>query len=197
MSLSQIAEELSRRPLDVNRYRTNVGEGRSQCFGIVGKRCLPPDLSRQSWKNAYLHHLLMEYARENIKIPFTSIQVNQNMTCASHKDKGNIGISAIVAFGDYEGGELVVEGVKHDIKNKIFLFDGSLQEHYTAPFTGTRYSLVYHTIAPQTRFGMRVPSIAEYEPVLDDGKWKIRRVSDGSLFYGKIGLPHPLRGLVR
>jgi len=195
---SAIIAELKRKPLDVNKYRVKVGQGRSQCLGIVGKRCMPPNISRQSWRNPYLHHLLMEFAKKHINIPFTSIQVNQDMTCAPHKDKGNIGVSAIVAFGDYTGGELVVEGVKHDIKNKIFLFDGSAQEHYTAPFTGERYSLVYHTIAPQERWDWNVPAITDYEAVLHEGVWKMKRLIDGEMFWGtKKGLPHPLLGFVR
>jgi hypothetical protein len=194
----EIIKELERKPIDVNKYRANVGEGRSQCFGIVGKRIQHPDLSRQSWRNPFLHQLLLDFSRKHINIPFTSIQVNQNMTCAPHKDKGNVGISAIIAFGDYEGGELVVEGVKHDIKNKIFLFDGSAQEHYTAPFTGNRYSLVYHTIAPQPKWNNIVPAISDYVPVIHMGKWKMKRVSDGTMYWGaKHGLPHPLRGYVR
>ena len=198
LDFSAIIAELKRKPLDVNKYRLKVGQGRSQCFGIVGKRCMPPNISRQSWRNPYLHHLLMEFAKKHINIPFTSIQVNQDMTCAPHKDKGNVGISAIVAFGDYTGGELVVEGVKHDIKNKIFLFDGSQKEHYTAPFTGERYSIVYHTIAPQERWGWVVPAITDYEAVLHEGVWKMKRLMDGKLFWGtKNGLPHPLLGFIR
>jgi len=198
LDFSLIVAELRRKPLDVNKYRLKVGEGRSQCLGIVGKRCMPPNLSRQSWRNPYLHYLLMEFAEKHIKIPFTSIQVNQNMTCAPHKDKGNIGVSAIVAFGDYSGGELVVEGVKHNIKNRIFLFDGSQEEHYTAPFSGERYSLVFHTIAPQERWGGKVPSILDYQAVLHEGVWKMKRLMDGAMFWGaKNGLPHPLLGFIR
>jgi len=193
-----IIKELESRPLDVNKYRLNVGLGRSQCFGIVGKRSMPPDVSRQSWRNPRLHHLLMLFAAKYIKIPFTSIQVNQNMTCSAHRDKGNTGMSAIVAFGNYSGGDLVVEGKSHDINRKILLFDGSKEEHYTAPFTGDRYSIVFHTIAPQEKWGNRVPAISEYEPVVHDGRWKLRRVSDGKMFWGiKHGLPHPLLGFVR
>jgi len=188
-----ILEFLNKRPMEINKWRANVGLGRSQCLGIVNKRCLPPNLSRQSWRNPYLHHLLMKFAAKNINIPFTSIQVNQNMTCAAHKDKGNLGISAIVAFGDYSGGDLVVDGVHHDIKNKVLLFDGSKEEHYTAPFSGERFSLVFHTIAPQKRWNGVVPSLSEYESVIDNGIWKMRRVSDGQLFWGTRGMPHPLR----
>jgi hypothetical protein len=136
----------------------------------------------------------MEFAKKHIKIPFTSIQINQNMTCAKHKDKGNIGISAIVAFGDYQGGELVVEDKQININRRIHLFDGSQQEHYTAPFTGNRYSIVYHTIAPQERFQNKVPAITEYEAVQDGQQWKIKRLSDNTLLWGNNGLPHPLKG---
>jgi hypothetical protein len=43
-----IKEELNRKPIAVNLYRRGAGEGRSQTFGVVGKRCLKPDYSRQN-----------------------------------------------------------------------------------------------------------------------------------------------------
>ena len=55
----------------------------------------------------------------------------------------------IVAFGDYKGGELLVKNsngtVKQiDINRKPFYFYGHSELHWTAPFTGTRYSLVFY-----------------------------------------------------
>ena len=51
----------------------------------------------------------------------------------------------IVGLGDYSGGELVVEGELHDIRYKPLEFDGWQRKHWTAPFTGERYSLVWYT----------------------------------------------------
>ena len=53
--------------------------------------------------------------------------------------------SLIVGLGTYAGGELVVEGEKKDIRYKPVEFDGWNQRHWTMPFTGERYSLVWFT----------------------------------------------------
>ena len=76
---------------------------------------------------------------------YLSIQVNQNCQTNAHKDNGNVGLSAIIGFGDYSEGDLVVEDIPVSIKNRIVFFDGSLYTHWTKPFTGNRYSIVYHT----------------------------------------------------
>lgn len=73
---------------------------------------------------------------------YTSIQVNKNMQCKPHRDKGNKGPSYGVGLGKYTGGKLVVDGVAHDLHNRLVKFDGRLLHHVT-PFTGERYTLIY------------------------------------------------------
>jgi len=200
LEFKAILDELKRKPLEINKYRLNVGVGRSQCFGIVSKRSAPPDLSRQSWNRPYLHHLLMEYAKKHVKIPFTSIQVNQQMSCEEHLDKGNIGTSYIVGFGAYlEGGGLWVAGYSHNIRYRPLLFDGSQMRHKTEVWRGERFTLVYHTINPRQSFAALMPSLDVYAAFLDteDGKWKIKNQSNGEIYWGNSGLPHPLKGRVK
>lgn len=55
--------------------------------------------------------------------------------------------SLIVGLGDYVGGELSIEGEKHDIRYAPTEFDGWKQMHWTMPFIGNRYSLVWFTPA--------------------------------------------------
>ena len=193
LEFSEILEYIRKRPIEVNKYRPSVGIGRSQTWGIVNRRCLPPDISRQSWRHPYLHKLLMDFAAKHVPVPFTSIQVNENLACAEHVDKGNVGQSFIVGFGDYEGGSLNVEGYSHNIQYRGFLFDGSKQKHKTEPFRGNRFTIVYHTLAGKSRWAGIVPEISEYEAV-NDGVWKIKRLSDGELFWNNKGLDHPLKG---
>lgn len=193
---SDIVSELKRLPIEINKYRDKVGLGRSQCFGIVSKRSAHPDISRQSWRRPFLHHLLMEYASKYVPIPFTSIQVNQDMICEEHKDRGNVGLSYIVAFSDengFEGGNLWVEGFSYDINCSPLLFDGSMMRHKTEPFRGTRYSIVYHTLLPRPSYTLTTPPLKDYEVVIHEGVWKIK-CKDGKYLWGKNGLPHPLRG---
>lgn len=75
-------------------------------------------------------------------------QINYNYWTPPHKDSGNVGKSWIIGFGDYEGGETVVEfpegDEEFDIKHNFTTFDGSLYTHWTKPFEGNRYSIVFY-----------------------------------------------------
>ena len=90
--------------------------------------------------------------QNNPQFEFTSIQYNKNQKAKKHIDKNNVGVSTIIGFGDYTGGELIVydedgnNGVKHDIHNKFLQFDGCKYPHETAPFEGERYTLVFYSI---------------------------------------------------
>lgn len=142
-----VIEELERKSLYTNSYRKNSGVGRSQCFGYVRQRNGTYAGSRQNFMRPELYQELLYLAARVLPPDFhwLSIQVNVNYETQPHLDKGNRGESAILGFGDYTGGELVVNEVDVDIKNKIVFFDGSQLLHYTRPFTGTRYSVVFHT----------------------------------------------------
>jgi len=80
---------------------------------------------------------------------YTTIQINENLESAPHFDKNNMGESYIIALGDFQGGELMVEGTPFNIRNRFKRFDGT-KGHWTAPFEGERYSLVFftHTFKP-------------------------------------------------
>jgi len=195
----ELLDHMSKKKIGVNRYRTKVGDGRSQCFGMVRKRSMAPDLSRQSWMDARLHYLLMKFALVNVPIPFTSIQVNDSYLCASHKDVHNTGDSYIVGFGSYTGGELVLKNptdTEYNIRHRPILFDGSLIEHFTKQFSGSRYTIVYHTLVSPPKFPM-INKLEDFEAVVVDGSWVIawRRVGYPTQYLSKKnGLPHPLRG---
>lgn len=198
-ALEDIEAHLKKRPITLNHYRQKVGDGRSQCWGLVRKRSVAPDLSRQSWTDAKLHYLLMKFAEKHVPISFTSIQVNDSFVCAPHRDINNKGLSYIVGFGEYTGGllKLHLEPTPQEIDIRTpHLFNGSEILHSTTPFTGQRYSLVYHTLEAPAHFPL-VKSLSQYEAVQHEGKWKIKyTASDGTVSYldRKNGLPHPLRG---
>jgi len=76
---------------------------------------------------------------------FTSIHVNHNVTCPKHKDENNKGNSLLLSFGDYTGGNIIVDEKKYDANCCGLLFNGSLLEHYnTDDLVGNKYSLVYY-----------------------------------------------------
>jgi FkbM family methyltransferase len=112
-------------------------------------------ISNKTTMNKYkdLYDISLQFMKNNNpEFNFTSIQYNKNQQCKKHKDKNNVGISTIIGFGDYTGGELIVydengeNPVAHDIKNKFLQFDGSKYPHETAPFEGERYTLVFYEI---------------------------------------------------
>lgn len=80
--------------------------------------------------------------------PSTTIAVNRHARFKPHVDSGagtGQSLSLIVGLGDYTGGELVVEGEGKDIRYRPLEFDGWAQRHWTRPFQGERYSLVWFT----------------------------------------------------
>lgn len=88
--------------------------------------------------------------------PSSTIAINRNAAFRPHTDSGagaGQSTSLIVGLGYYNGGELVVEGEKKDIRYNPVQFDGWKQRHWTLPFGGERYSLVWFT--PKGCEGMR------------------------------------------
>ena len=188
-SFAPIYAELMRQPLCLNRYRNVAGQGRSQTFGVVGRRCLKPDYSRQNWLRPYLFKLLLDFANEHVHIPWNAITVNQNYRAAPHLDKHNIGDSFLVAFGNFTGGELVLHGWdgddKVDVCHKPIVMDFTQTLHSVASFQGQRFSLVYYWCDLR---GAEVPPCSVQEV---NGKWQFFR--GGEMITKKNGLPHPLR----
>jgi len=116
--------------------------------------------------------LLTRYmTQEHKEFAFSSIVVNINVESAPHVDKNNLGLSKIIAFGDYSGGQLWVHkdggthphklqkfpqhhsykaghtyvGCKLNVKKQWQDFDGNFL-HFTMPFKGTRISIIYYCI---------------------------------------------------
>ena len=81
-------------------------------------------------------------AKDDVRLIWTSLQLNLNTVSDWHQDWGNIGLSAIGALGDYHGGEFQLQGFPHmDINGKLMIFDGRVR-HRSLPFRGTRLSFV-------------------------------------------------------
>lgn len=187
-----IIEELVRRPLETNKFRLKSGHGKSQAFGLVNRRCLPPDYSRQCWMRPLLYKLLLDFAKKNVSIPYNAITVNQNYKAAAHKDKGNKGDSLLVAFGNYTGGKLKIhEGDlagSHDIQNKPLITDFSKVLHEVEDWQGDRYSLVFYTLDVRNFDGYVEPPPPS---VIQMGNKFYFKRGDEVI---KSGLPHPLKG---
>ncbi|KAL9183505.1 hypothetical protein ACHAXT_004361 [Thalassiosira profunda] len=82
------------------------------------------------------------------RLPSTHCAVNRNAQFTPHVDSGRgqgQSLSMIVGLGNFTGGETLVENKKYDIRYNPLEFDGWNQLHWTAPFTGERFSLVWFT----------------------------------------------------
>jgi hypothetical protein len=188
-AFDELLKELREKPLTKNNYRTTAGKGMTQAFGVVNKRCQPPDYSRQCWLRPKLYKLLLDFAKEYVHIPFNAITVNCNYQAAPHYDKNNSGLSLLVAFGDYEGGELEIheEGEKkgkYNIRHTPLIEDFSKLLHSVKDFQGERYSLVFYQFEHKRwKVNLPPPSVKEVE-----GKLVFFRGDEEC-----YGLPHPLK----
>ncbi len=137
----------------------------SVTYGYTGNSYMSPTKYRkevQTLKNVYettilTHHpelkgifqqLVDLHLDDDEPFEVDQVQINRNWWAPPHRDNGNVGISHIIGLGDYEGGETVVEypenHTEYDIKNKFASFNGSRYTHWTKPFDGKRYSLVFY-----------------------------------------------------
>jgi len=160
--------ELLREIIPINYDRAQAGKGRSQAFGIIRRWSYRPHLSRNTWMRPKLWQLLLDYATKHITIPWDGCTVNDSYVSSAHRDKGNQGQSYTVSFGDFTGGELCIQhGESHvaiDTRHKGYLFNGAEQTHWTAPFEGRRFCLVFYSIVWPTKFLPRYKVACRQEP---------------------------------
>lgn len=120
------------------KYSLNVGMTRH--IFVKGRPLAP---SRFMKKDRRIYD---ECKRLFFDFDFDGVQINRNVLCPPHKDTKNIGDSLLIGFGEYEGGETLIEGVKHDIYHTPVIFNGYEKEHSVCPFEGERYSVVLFKI---------------------------------------------------
>jgi hypothetical protein len=109
--------------------------------------------SRHNQKYSTLYDLLKIFIQlYKPEFNYTTIQINKQIECLPHIDMNNVGESYIIGLGNYTGGELNIEGTKYNIRNRWKKFNGH-KAHWTEPWEGTRYSLIYftHTFKPPNR----------------------------------------------
>jgi hypothetical protein len=128
-------------------------EGHGGASGSFSVGAMPDGQSAQPRANRVFPQLMkaafeLELALRPEREPSSTIAVNRNAQFRPHTDSGagaGQSTSLIVGLGTYCGGELVVEGEMVDIRYKAVEFNGWKQRHWTMPFVGERYSLVWFT----------------------------------------------------
>ena len=124
--------------------RRGFPEHRSMTLGITkGRFNGKTGLSYYSKKYPELYETLKTYGESICPFPFQTIHVNHNVQCPPHKDTNNQTLSCIISFGQYTGGELVIEGEVQDTFEKPVVFNGAEKEHWNNPHHGDKYSLVF------------------------------------------------------
>ena len=139
--------------------------GGSMLYGLTWRGYLAPGRTRtpsiypKLWKTKVMDDYpeLEEIFREFGEIHFPAFkwsqtQLNKNFPCPPHKDSTNVGNSILCCFGDYEGGNTIIDygektGIqKQDARAGWVKFNGAKYTHWVEPIkSGTRYSLVFFT----------------------------------------------------
>ena len=139
-------------------------QGGSMLYGLTWRGYLAPGRTRtpSAYPKLYKTKVMDDYPKfEEIFKEFGELhfsphkwsqtQMNRNFPCPKHKDSTNVGESVLCCFGDYEGGDTMVdygngEIQRYDAKERPVKFNGAKYTHWVEPITsGTRYSLVFFT----------------------------------------------------
>jgi hypothetical protein len=130
-----------------------IKQGKSSRLGFPRHRSVPFGISRArysakvgpSWASLKYPHIWEEIQKigNHFNFKFTTVQLNHNLQCPPHKDGNNVGDSLLISFGEYTGGEIVINGeIKNAYHNPI-IFNGYELEHCNLPHEGNKYSLVF------------------------------------------------------
>lgn len=131
----------------------NLVRGRAGSGGKVDSIPLPKANSLFPELAAAVFHLEQQL-NASLKLhrpPSSHCAVNRNAEFTPHVDSGRGAgqtQSMIVGLGNYNhesGGQVTVEGIPHDVRYKPLEFDGWRKRHWTEPFFGERFTLVWFT----------------------------------------------------
>lgn len=146
------------------KINQNKGKTFSMLYGLTPYKYITKNLFRvRDTETNYFHTTsrtqwpqLQEIFKEFSKIHFDNFQfnnvtINKNLQCKEHKDKLNQTESIMIGLGDYRGGLLGIRDEKgkvkfHETQYKAIKFNGAKYSHFTTPFKGTRYTLVFYKL---------------------------------------------------
>ena len=98
----------------INKMRTNI----SNDVGFFGPK-QKPFLIKGVYSNTVKAGKMLEIVQEMLPdAGITELCLNRNVVCSPHKDKSNFGPSFICFLGSFEGGALVLEESKKDMRKK-------------------------------------------------------------------------------
>ena len=143
-----------------------MGTLRSESFGMQLLYNGIINVTANSRKYPHITRMPLKWTNNKMQLsggdrfPCTSICLHYDYAPKPHRDKNNLGPSAIVALGDFTGGELLVweeddpkasmddldprQAKEVNIRNNLYCFDGNMA-HAVKSFEGERYSVVFYT----------------------------------------------------
>lgn len=153
--LEPLLELLSRTEIPINYHRgrkrdkekkhgshSPAGVGRTVLIGEIPH--YKDKLSNFTKQHPEIYEAVKQLASIYVPFPVKSFMLNKNYQTNPHYDAKNKNDSVIFSFGDYTGGELVVEGVVVPTYLQTFSMNGSKKLHWNLPITsGTKYSLIF------------------------------------------------------
>jgi len=160
-----LLEAYNKKAIRTSATRKNSGVGRTQCLGILPRRGLGVGETRNCDHYKHIFDVAKPIASVICpEINWLTMMLNHNYQALPHIDKNNDGYSCVVAFGDYTGGELVVNGVEYNIRHKPFKFCAAKTIHSVKPITsGTRYSIVFFRPVMPKAFRAKYPANMGYD----------------------------------
>lgn len=116
-----------------------LGLVRQRLTGLVAE-------SRFSRIHPKIHDEIFRIGKLICPFEFTSVHLNHNVVCPPHVDNKNAGVSCLVSFGKYKGGEIVVNGNQYNACFKPLIFNGTVLPHWNNPLEegSQKYSLVFY-----------------------------------------------------
>ena len=152
-----LLKALANEPPDIDLSSSRPGVGgpspvKTQSVGLINTRLASrgSHISSFTWESAatstWLRYLLA-LAQSVGLVGFSAIQLNDGFPALPHQDKGNVGLSFAISFGNYSGGDLCIklgeeETAKFRTDAEGVLFDGACT-HWVDPFGGRRASAVF------------------------------------------------------
>ena len=98
--------------------RTNKGKPYCQSF-IFGRNMKDPNYEYSYWSLQYptIYQELQTFFQKynTTHFTYTHITLNKNLQCKRHTDGGNMGLSYIIAVGNYTGGALLIDDTVGDV----------------------------------------------------------------------------------
>ncbi len=127
-----------------SHVRTHLTSRAGRPYSVC--RVQEPQQSEYHASGDILEHVRSMLPDWFIEGEFFGVTLNRNTVCQPHRDKNNVGESAILFLGDFQGGALLLENGSRFEERCVWLrYAGSRLLHWNDDITaGVKYSVIAH-----------------------------------------------------